>query len=228
MFKSISIVKSQRQKSVVWWGLFCIGSLLFVAHFLIVQIMNMPLNPVKLKYYSYFSGYVNPYFTQDWAFFAPQPISNDVSVFIRGKIKERGGAKLTPWFDVSDTLIDSAKGNPLSPFGSVSLALSNAAIQFLNREADSMQVSHRSPNRAPLRRRRSPEGVVDPWDKEVMTRIGTAALLTRYTRANLDQVQVGIRIYSFPRFTKRAQPDDPSKGVLTKLKWQKAPDVVPL
>ena len=44
-------------------------------HFVITLIYLMPLNPIKLRLAPLITGYMQPFFAQDWRFFAPEPIS---------------------------------------------------------------------------------------------------------------------------------------------------------
>lgn len=214
-------------RRIAWWILLIVGSAVFVAHFAAVQMMNMPMNPVKLALYAPLDGYVNPYFSQNWSFFAPNPVSDDLSTMIRGESADSSGRMhVTPWFDVSDTLIETAKGSPLSPIASISLALSNATVQFVNHANDDKTASFDAHGQHYLRSRFKMS--VDSMDATIMTTIATSMLETQYPSVHFSHVQIGVRAYVFPRFTQRTASDDPAKGTLIQFNWQKAPAVVPL
>lgn len=210
-----------------WWLLFVVGSLLFVLHFTFVQLMNMPMNPIKLAFYEPLDQYVNPYFSQNWSFFAPNPIADDLSTMVRGESVDRSGRfHVTPWYDVSDTLIDAAKGRPMSPIASISLALSNATVQYINHASKDKRTSFEAHGRRYVRTRLRTS--IDPMDALIMRTIATSALESQYPSLTFAHVQLGIRSYEFPRFTERRFADDPAKGVLLVFGWHKTPVVIPL
>lgn len=214
-------------RKTAWWAAFALCCAVFTMHFTFVEIMNLPTNPLKLQYYDVLEGYVNPFFTQNWSFFAPDPIANDLSLFVRAQRRgPRGKMLQSPWYDVSDALIDASNGKPLSPIGSENLALSSAVVQFsnaINKTPSATFVAHGEKFVKPHL-----NTSLDPGDAMLMTRIGTAALLRHYGDMRLDRVQIALRFYTFPRFSQRSKPDRPQDGHLVMLEWQPAPTVAPL
>jgi hypothetical protein len=214
-------------RKTLWWATFALCSAVFALHFTFVEIMNLPTNPIKLQYYDILEAYVNPFFTQNWSFFAPDPIANDLSLFVRAERRGADGKMLqSPWYDVTEALIDASNGKPLSPIGSDNLALSSAIVQFVN-------AINKTPSATVVRRgekfvKPHITTSIDPADAMLMTRIGTAALLRHYGGMHVDRVQIGLRFYKFPRFTERSKPDRPQDGHLVMLEWQPAPAVAPL
>lgn len=228
MLENISIPAVSPVRKIAWWIACSVYSLVFVAHFLITQLVNMPTNPIKLEYYDVVNAYVNPFFTQNWSFFAPDPIANDLSMFVRGERRGPGGGLfLTPWYDVSDALIQASNGKPLSPIGSENLGLSAAVVQFVN-AIDKSPTAKFTRAGVQYVRPNLKSSEIDPGDAKVMTRFGTAALRKEYGGARIDRVQVALRLYSFPRFTERNKPDRLADGHLVLLEWQPAPLVPPL
>jgi hypothetical protein len=214
-------------RKTVWWAALAVCCAVFALHFTFIEIVNMPANPIKLQYYDLLDAYVNPFFTQNWSFFAPDPIANDLSLFVRAQRRGAGGKMLqSPWYDVSDALIDASNGKPLSPIGSENLALSAAVVQFVNaiNKTPSATFERRGQKYVKPHLKTS----IDPADATLMARIGTAALLRQYGAMRLDRVQIALRLYRFPRFTERSKPDRPQDGHLVMLEWQPAPAVAPL
>lgn len=214
-------------RKTLWWVTFALCCAVFALHFTFVEIMNLPTNPIKLQYYDVLEAYVNPFFTQNWSFFAPDPIANDLSLFVRAQRRGADGKMLqSPWYDVTEALIDASNGKPLSPIGSENLALSSAVVQFVN-------AINKTPSATVVRNgekfvKPHINTSIDSADALLMTRIGTAALLRRYGLARLDRVQIALRFYKFPRFSQRSKPDRPQDGHLVTLEWQPAPTVAPL
>lgn len=210
-----------------WWAAFALCCAVFAVHFTFVEIMNMPANPIKLQYYDVLEAYVNPFFTQNWSFFAPDPIANDLSLFVRAQRRGADGRMLqSPWYDVSDALIDASNGKPLSPIGSENLALSAAVVQFVNAINKTPSATFERNGQKYVKPHL--KSSIDAADAMLMTRIGTAALLRQYGVIRLDRVQIALRLYRFPRFTERGKPDRPQDGHLVMLEWQPAPIVSPL
>lgn len=227
MVQTIDTPRGTRLRKIIWWIACAFCSVVFVVHFIVTQLVNMPTNPIKLEYYDALTTYVNPFFTQNWSFFAPDPIANDLSMFVRGERRAADGTlQITPWYDVSDALIQASNGKPLSPIGSENLGLSAAVVQFVN--AIDKTPSAKFTRGGTQYIRPNLNSSIDSADALVMTRIGTAALLRQYGSAHIDRVQVALRLYSFPRFTQRDKPDRLSDGHLVLLEWQPAPHVPPL
>lgn len=214
-------------RKTVWWAAFVLCCAVFTVHFTFVEIMNMPTNPIKLQYYDVLEAYVNPFFTQNWSFFAPDPIADDLSLFVRAQRRRADGMLLqSPWYDVSDALIDASNGKPLSAIGSDNLALSSAVVQFVNAINKTPSATFERGGQTYVKPRLKTS--IDSADAMLMTRIGTAALLRRYGAIHFDRVQIALRLYKFPRFTERSKPDRPQDGHLVTLEWQPAPTVAPL
>jgi hypothetical protein len=82
---------SRRQRSgtmqtAMWRMTFALCGVILCVHFSAIQLANMPLSPLKLRLANVLDAYVNPYFTQRWNFFAPQPINYDVSLIARARV----------------------------------------------------------------------------------------------------------------------------------------------
>ncbi|HET6895931.1 MAG TPA: DUF5819 family protein [Candidatus Baltobacteraceae bacterium] len=214
-------------RKTLWWVTLVLCCAVFAVHFTFVELMNLPTNPIKLQYYDVLEAYVNPFFTQNWSFFAPDPIANDLSLFVRAQRRGADGKRLqSPWYDVTEALIDASNGKPLSPIGSENLALSSAVVQFVNaiNKTPSATVVRNGEKFVKPHIRTS----IDSADALLMTRIATAALLRHYGGMRLDRVQIALRFYKFPRFSQRRKPDRLQDGHLVTLEWQPAPTVAPL
>ena len=61
-------------KPVIWWLLFTLFSAALVMHFAVLELFNLPTNPIQLPIRDRIIGYVNPYFFQNWNFFSPHPV----------------------------------------------------------------------------------------------------------------------------------------------------------
>jgi hypothetical protein len=127
-------MRNTAAKTVMWWVIFAACGLVFSVHFALVQLSNMPMSPLKLQLANVLSSYVDPYFTQQWNFFAPQPIDRDTSLLARVRYRDGMSGQLVtgPWIDVTDSLIEPLRRNRLSPLFHVEVSLSNAVVEFTN------------------------------------------------------------------------------------------------
>lgn len=87
-------------------------SLLFIVHFLIISVYLFE----KLEFYpftkqTYSKYYVSPFFSQNWAMFAPNPPQTNTYVLVRFKIKSlsNNSTFITPWYDSHSPVNDFNK-----------------------------------------------------------------------------------------------------------------------
>lgn len=71
---------------------------------------NAPANVVSKRYSAQISWWINPLLTQNWQLFAPNPISENVSVDARASVGTAGS--VTPWLDLSALDQAATVGNP--------------------------------------------------------------------------------------------------------------------
>lgn len=216
-----------RAYSVSWWMSFVLCGVLLVAHFSVVQLSNMPLNPITLEYGSFVHGYVNPMFDQKWNFFAPHPIDRDISLLVRGQYLDQksGSLKTTPWVDVTDPLIEALRRNRLTPLALVELGISNAVIGFENRMNKDPRAVVETNGKKMIR----PiiPATIDPLDMDAMKRTGMATLEITFPGIPFKSVGLGLLKHEFPRFTQRDKQDNIFNGAITAVQWQKADWVAP-
>src|SRR5262249_15459863 len=78
--------------------------LVVVMHFAATLLYLTPLNPVKAAVYTQLNRYMEPYFTQNWAMFAPDPVADTTLLLVSCRMAEANGAAETPWIDVTSRL----------------------------------------------------------------------------------------------------------------------------
>jgi hypothetical protein len=166
---------------------------------------------------------VHPLFSQNWNFFAPVPISEDVTIQARAeRCTGRGACVLTPWYDISDPLIEKIRHNRFSSLEIIQLMLSNAAVEFTNKAGGSA-LGRRS-IRGKNYYRNGISDSVDPVDGTILSRSSAAALRLIYPGVRFSRVQFGLEVYEFPRFTKRQEPDRPQDASFFTTEWQPFPN----
>ncbi|MGH0951312.1 DUF5819 family protein [Bacillus mycoides] len=106
---------------------------LFIIHFTFTLLYNFPLNPISNKYNNSIQHYMNPLFRQNWKLFAPNPVSTNNTLYIRGEYKnENGEFKKTSWIDASTPFNTVVHNNRLTPLRLVSSMKSSIISEILN------------------------------------------------------------------------------------------------
>ena len=123
-----SNLKAGTRKAWDWFNSPTISSMakyIFVAiltvHFLILFFHQLPDNPLKHEFKYEFHGYVDPFFTQAWTLFAPNPINSNMSLLMRFEYENDDEEnKTTNWIDITEPLIKDRTKNFWSPAQRVS------------------------------------------------------------------------------------------------------------
>ncbi|MEV7419708.1 DUF5819 family protein [Streptomyces sp. NPDC089919] len=89
-----------------------VGAALLGLHFAIAAFSQMPITPLKLRYFPRAAAYLEPYFAQNWMLFAPDPLSDDRGVLARARCADRTE---TPYYDVTSRYIQSAQSSRFFP-----------------------------------------------------------------------------------------------------------------
>ena len=111
-----SIFKQGRLKSALFKLFsFLIYSFL-ICHFVILAIYQLPDNPIKHKFKNEISDYVDPFFSQAWTLFAPNPINTNMSLFYQFQYSNNGKVYNSPWIDVTEPIIKNRRQNFFSPY----------------------------------------------------------------------------------------------------------------
>ncbi|MDQ3157773.1 MAG: DUF5819 family protein [Actinomycetota bacterium] len=87
-----------------------IGLVLVIVAIAVFQIFSvtfaaLPTNKVSARLSST-TEYLNPYFTQNWRLFAPNPIAEDNALWFRGEYVADGQTRTTDWIDWTSVELD--------------------------------------------------------------------------------------------------------------------------
>lgn len=213
--------------TILWWALLVICSAVFCIHFALIQLGNMPMSPLKLNMSDELDAYINPYFSQTWNFFAPQPIERDTYLVARARYKDpkTGQESNTNWVEISSPLYGAVQRNRITPLFLVELQLANAVVNYSNRISSDPSATTRKDGKVYL----LPEvpASADKIDLSVMTRTSLATLEMVYPDIQFSGVQLGLLHYEYPRFTERLKKEENPKLEFTVIEWQPAPWVQP-
>ncbi|PZF81612.1 DUF5819 family protein [Jiangella anatolica] len=76
---------------------------LVVLHFAVTFLWNAPSNPIKDSVGEQVSGYMRPFFQQNWSLFAPNPVNAEDEVRVRAQVEDpqTGEVSTTEWADAT-------------------------------------------------------------------------------------------------------------------------------
>lgn len=93
-----------------WWSRLVVAvaalgiALVAATHLLMTFLVNSPQNTVSDKYAKQINEWIYPWFDQNWRLFAPNPLSENVTIETR--VASDCGRTVSPWYDL--TAIDDA------------------------------------------------------------------------------------------------------------------------
>jgi len=215
------------RQTLSWWAAFSACGLVLMLHFSLVQLYNMPLSPLQLRFINQLSSYVNPFFSQKWSFFAPTPIDRSYSLVARARYVDKHSDQpgTTDWFDVSDPLIDALRKNRLTPLFDMEIGVSNALISVVNALPSNPDDTYSKDGRTYIRP--TIPAATSPLDMMVLRRTALAMLEVAYPGKRFQQIQLGVVVGVFPRFTERHDPGSRTQWSFFSVDWQPTEWVTP-
>ena len=102
-----------------------------IFHFVIVGFKQFPDNPVQHEYKIQLSRYVDPFFSQAWTLFSPNPINSNMTLLIQFKYFSNNRNYTTEWIDVSEPINIERQKYFWSPAQRISKFLSSS-MQNIN------------------------------------------------------------------------------------------------
>ena len=110
-------------------------SLLFL-HFALTVIYVAPINPIKIALQPIVYGTIGQYFAQNWSFFAPNPISSNISLLVRplGPAEAKLDShdlSAGEWYDLTSPFWSRFQRNRFSAYERLSRPQANAMRMYL-------------------------------------------------------------------------------------------------
>lgn len=194
------------------------ASLVLAFHFGMTALYNVPLNPVKQKFDGLNRAYMDPYFSQDWHLFAPDPIVENQGVLVRAEVRVGGGSeRLTKWLDITTPDYLILYGQHFWP--SRMARVSAGALQQVEQWRDpTLQKTPKNPPPTKEELAKRAEAL------RLMQAVASAAAKRRWG-ATVTRVQVRIVHNEFPRFSRRSVRDVKGKVTYYDLDWMDAVEV---
>ncbi len=173
-------------------------------------------------------AYLQPYFSQNWMLFAPDPVMVDQGIIARGRCSD---GEVTKYYDVTGPSIQRVQNDRLFP-SRMSRVVSNGIQQYnstddlLRRLRDQKEKGKaKKPGKNPI--------PLLPYEKR--TRNQAVNYLSRYALTQMDQactggrrlqaVQVRMYVHSLPPWSQRDNPHARDKVDAYEFPWKEAADL---
>lgn len=119
------------------WAMLAVVWTVGIANALALWIAASPANAVKRSISAYLAPYRAVHAAHSWKLFAPNPLSSNVTVFLRARLAD---GRETMWYDVSTPLLHDVQHNRFTEtqpvFEALSHALSSCARQVRRNEEE--------------------------------------------------------------------------------------------
>jgi len=195
------------------------GAALLGAYLATAALTQAPLNPVKLRYYDEINSVTEPYLSQNWMLFAPDPLSDDRGIVARAKC---GDGRVTGFYDVTRPYVARVQHDRFFP-SRMDRLVSGTITQMATPDP----VLARLRNKEVEKKKRPVPLLPD----EKTSRNNAEIFLARYSLSQLPKVcdgsapsavQVRMYVHELPSWSQRK--DSSAKGTTSfeDLKWRNA------
>lgn len=204
-----------REHSVARRAALLVGVALLGLHFLATAFSQMPLTPMKFRYYHYAASYLEPYFAQNWMLFAPDPLSDNRGILARAACLD---GSTTDFYDVTTQYVEKAQQSRFFP--SRMSRLVTGSVQQVN-GGDPVLARLRESHKDETKK----ELPLTPYEKT--SREEAVRFLSRYSLTQMPAVcggtpaKVQIRVYvqQLPPWSKRHDPEAEDKVDVQDMEW---------
>ena len=211
------------RRDAIWWaGALALG-LALAAHFSLIVLSILPMNPLSYRCSRAIAAYVDPVFLQRWSLFAPDPIDADNAAFARGYYHDGAPEIVTPWVDFTDPVLERVRALPITPLNLTVTVLSKAMGSIYTETG--IVAATPADRDAMLKRWEDP--TQQPRGLVVLETAGAAALRAAYPQFKFERVQIMLSIRSVPPFTKRFDPHAMQEPQYLTMDAAPFPNVIP-
>lgn len=204
------------RKLGLWYASVATLSLVLAVHFFFIFLYTLPLNPITAQYHT-INKYVRPLFNQDWQLFAPKPLSTNDVVRVRGEYLVGVRTRVTPWVDISDSLISDVQKNRFSSQQIPELMVSNLENFIVSQSGVFNKGTKSSKNSAQYR---------PSFEYKILSRYSAAFLQNMYPTVHFDKIQLALTVSVPPNFLHYHFSNLKSKSESRVFPWIKTPEVV--
>lgn len=187
--------------------------IILLIHFIIIGFNQFPDNPVKHKFKKELINYTNPFFTQTWKLFSPNPVNTNMNLLIQFKYTHKGKENTSDWMDISEPLFSSRQNNFWSASQRISKFLTSCMQSIQENQANLAKEIKNNDTLSKL----TDSQVIELYKKSTSSTYGHQSILQYsecvariyFSKKNIipSSIEVKYKIYSakFPRFSKREE-----------------------
>lgn len=193
-----------------------IGGALLGVHMLMSALSQAPLSPAKLRYYDTVAGYLDPYFTQNWMLFAPDPLMDDRGILARARCAD---GTTTEFYDVTTPFVEQVRDSRFFP-SRMSRVVTASVQQLSNGDELLMRL------RKEARNDKKPAMPLLPHEKrsqtEAVTFVSRFALdhMSTACKGGPEKVQIRMYIHELPPWSKRNDSRAEGKVSVQDFPWR--------
>lgn len=199
-----------------------LACLLFVFHFTFTAIYLAPFNPIKAKYGFIVNAYMEPFFSQNWKLFAPNPASNNNVFFARAKFAD---GSVSEWMDLTSFMIEKNYQNRLSPYNRL-VRIQRGAFNSLRSKDDvivllSKKIEEKKLEREPYRNILKNETQKKQREEAIQTlnRYAQSYLSTVFTDHAIEKTQILLQETEAVPYSKRGDDTYESESRKYRFDW---------
>lgn len=190
----------------------------FTIHFTFTSIYILPFNPVKAAS-GQVNAYMQPFFTQNWQLFAPNPLSNNIYVYMQ--IEDVEGNQ-SEWTDLSTPIFESNHRNRISPNNRIVRIGPGSFMQTIHKDEVLSKVNERENNSITdnIIKEQDRKEVYQERGVDMLYRYASAYATKLYHENTIENIRVRVMIEEPIPFSQKDKPEVEGKKSFLTYEWE--------
>lgn len=208
--------------------------LVLTFHFLMTLAYLTPLNPMKLYFQHVNLAYMQPFFSQNWQLFAPNPVHDTRVLMVSCRIRDTDGKMITTeWSDISTPLREAFYENRLVPADRLERLQTGVTRVIFGQDEVLVELQERR-SEADNEFNKMVDELMQKEEQnkqeatEVLNRIGSSHCDRLYGKDRTEEVRVRLAVLEFPRFSQRHLPNEEGELSYVLFDWAPYERVAPM
>jgi hypothetical protein len=208
-----------QQKALRWIPIALIGAL--TLHFSITVLYLTPLNPLKSRTMSIVRGYMEPYFSQRWTLFAPDPIQDHRFVLVSCRVRDGAGERETEWLDITTPLLEAKWYHRITPADRLDRAAKAPSLMAFGAPDDVYKELKEHPEeyKDALAEYETAQAAQRKLGMRMFARLASSACDSAFGQGVTSSVHVKYLIRKPPPYSRRAEPDENGEAQIIEFPW---------
>jgi hypothetical protein len=207
--------------------------LVLIFHFVMTLAFLTPINPVKLHYDRWNLAYMQPFFSQNWRLFAPNPANDSRVLLVDCRVQQPNGeVQAMGWADISTALREMYHQNRFSPADRIDRLQATTVRTIFQVDPTIETLKQGRENSEHLKQLIETLEEAKVSERELaldaLNRVASAHCDRLYGAERTSEVRVRMAILTFPRFSQRHLPDEDGKLEYVTFEWAPHQKVAPI